>query len=493
MSLNDGQSANAAVFNAAFLSKTQGGTTIGVIDLDAPSSGNQVVDAQAAINEIADCIGQTDTADQTTGQNYTSNEVVTDSTTHKAAISALDAEFNASSGHGHSGVAGDGGPISAATLSGINYYRADWQTTSVASYTGASQVVSSAFSGKLPTGGASSVGVLTFAPNNKIDIRVTSSGEQLEDGLGNKVYARITESAGVWTATNYIYASGAESAYTITTTQNVDLYFREVFTLATYPTIPSDVGMVGSLNLTADIADGSATQRGLVTTTTQTMAGDKTLTGHTKLGGRLIIDQAVDSISTGASATLPTPTKVVSILTNASLTSIEGVAANATDIALTIVNSTGASITIKNDTGTAANRIITGTGFDFTFLNGACILLIYETNSSRWRMIGGGGSGTGGTGGSLLDVKTKNVSYSLTTADEVILCDFTSERDLSLPTAVGNTGKTFYIKKISVNNSIRVNIYPFTAQKIDGGSMYILLDYGDSIRIVSDGTQWWVI
>jgi hypothetical protein len=59
-----------------------------------------------------------------------------------------------------------------------------------------------------------------------------------------------------------------------------------------------------------------------------------------------------------------------------------------------ITNETGSSIQIKNDTGaTAANRIYTGTGTDFTLKSQASVTLIYITGLSRWILSGGGGGG----------------------------------------------------------------------------------------------------
>lgn len=59
-----------------------------------------------------------------------------------------------------------------------------------------------------------------------------------------------------------------------------------------------------------------------------------------------------------------------------------------------VINETGSSITVKNDTGaTAANRIYTGTGVDFTLKNNAAITLVYDSGLSRWVLAGGSGGG----------------------------------------------------------------------------------------------------
>jgi hypothetical protein len=59
-----------------------------------------------------------------------------------------------------------------------------------------------------------------------------------------------------------------------------------------------------------------------------------------------------------------------------------------------LINETGSNITVKNDTGaTAANRIYTGTGVDFTLKSNAAISLIYDSGLSRWILAGGAGGG----------------------------------------------------------------------------------------------------
>lgn len=80
--------------------------------------------------------------------------------------------------------------------------------------------------------------------------------------------------------------------------------------------------------------------------------------------------------------------------TNASLQSIRSINP-AVQKFLILINATGTSMEIKNEASaaTAANRIITGTGLDLTIDSGASILCAYDGNASRWRVIGGTGSG----------------------------------------------------------------------------------------------------
>ena len=64
-------------------------------------------------------------------------------------------------------------------------------------------------------------------------------------------------------------------------------------------------------------------------------------------------------------------------------------------------------------------------------------------------------------------VQTKSANYTLANTDYVILADTTSGNvTLTLPTAVGQSGRQFVLKKVSYNNSMVVNTT--SSQTIDG-------------------------
>lgn len=128
------------------------------------------------------------------------------------------------------------------------------------------------------------------------------------------------------------------------------------------------------------------------------IANDITALTNVILQKMLSLDQQLDSTTTGADQSI-TPTSSQYKVSHASLASINNIVPTNGKV-LALINGVGASITLKNDAGgTAANRIITGTGVDLTVLSGASVLLSYDTDSSRWRVIGGSGGGTGTTTG----------------------------------------------------------------------------------------------
>lgn len=80
---------------------------------------------------------------------------------------------------------------------------------------------------------------------------------------------------------------------------------------------------------------------------------------------------------------------------NASALTLTGITAPATDGSLLLLETLNSTLTLNNqDSGsTAADRIITGTGAAITVTQAA--LLVYETSSSRWRVLVNAGSGGG--------------------------------------------------------------------------------------------------
>jgi len=100
---------------------------------------------------------------------------------------------------------------------------------------------------------------------------------------------------------------------------------------------------------------------------------------------------------TGANAVMTTPTSLVVQVSNGSLTSIDGVTAPSDNQIFVLKNKTGANVTINNETGVNTTyRIKTGTGANLTVANDSAIILSYSIADSRWQVIGGSGSGSGG-------------------------------------------------------------------------------------------------
>lgn len=87
---------------------------------------------------------------------------------------------------------------------------------------------------------------------------------------------------------------------------------------------------------------------------------------------------------------------------------------------------------------------------------------------------------------------TKTGNYTLTSLDCVALADGTSSTvTITLPTAVGCTGRHYIIKAINVINA--VTVATTGGQTIDGAATYALTTQYQSITVVSNNANWWIV
>lgn len=88
-------------------------------------------------------------------------------------------------------------------------------------------------------------------------------------------------------------------------------------------------------------------------------------------------------------------------------------------------------------------------------------------------------------------VTTTAVTYTALLTDNVIICSATGIT-INLPTAVGNTGKIFTIKR-NVAGGPGVTVDPAGAETIDDVATATLATTQSSITIVSNGAKWLII
>ena len=90
------------------------------------------------------------------------------------------------------------------------------------------------------------------------------------------------------------------------------------------------------------------------------------------------------------------------------------------------------------------------------------------------------------------DITTKTSDYTATIYDYTILADGTSNTvTITLPTAVGITGRIYNIK--CIDDTSVCDVDPNGTEEIDGVSTNFDLINGESITIQSDGANWWII
>ena len=108
------------------------------------------------------------------------------------------------------------------------------------------------------------------------------------------------------------------------------------------------------------------------------------------------------------------------------------------------------------------------------------------TSSNRIRNLYAGG-------GLSVGLATKTANYTLLTSDKTILADATSGvLTMTLPTAVGFTGKIFTVKRI--NSGVNtVGIATTSSQTIDGSTTYTLSLQYSALTVQSDGANWFII
>lgn len=86
---------------------------------------------------------------------------------------------------------------------------------------------------------------------------------------------------------------------------------------------------------------------------------------------------------------------------------------------------------------------------------------------------------------SSVSITTQTSEYTATAGDTAILCD--GSFTVHLPPVAEVTGKLYYIKNISYNETIVVD--PYGSETIDGNASVPLAD-GESLTIVTDGSNW---
>jgi hypothetical protein len=110
--------------------------------------------------------------------------------------------------------------------------------------------------------------------------------------------------------------------------------------------------------------------------------------------------------------------------------------------------------------------------------------------------------GTSGTGGvNIYSISTKTTSYTLLSSDQVILANpAATGMVVTLPTAVGITGKWYVIKNISTTAGRTVSLATTGGQLIDTATTQTIAimaagagNPGTVYTVISNGTQWWIL
>jgi hypothetical protein len=194
-----------------------------------------------------------------------------------------------------------------------------------------------------------------------------------------------------------------------------------------------------------------------------------------------------DSTTTGANQDV-TPNTVAQVIrfTQGSLASIRSLVPT-NQKAVWLVNGQASDIVIKNeDAGaTAANRIVTGSGNDFTLKPTQMLALVYDGVGLRWRLAGGG------SGGGLVPTL---ISGAATVAAGINYLTNTSGGAFTLTLPSGANGST--IRFVDATESWGTNnltIAPASGQTIDllAANESLICDVLRGwVELSWDGTRW---
>jgi hypothetical protein len=95
-----------------------------------------------------------------------------------------------------------------------------------------------------------------------------------------------------------------------------------------------------------------------------------------------------------------------------------------------------------------------------------------------------------GSMGMALSTITANTTLDAT--KNIVFANNSGDISITLPSPATATGRAYYIKKISSNTNT-VTILPSSSETIEGGSALVLFVRFDSVRLVSDGSNWYIL
>ena len=96
------------------------------------------------------------------------------------------------------------------------------------------------------------------------------------------------------------------------------------------------------------------------------------------------------------------------------------------------------------------------------------------------------------TDGYVHAIANKTTTYTITEEDEFITADASGGAfTITLPTVSGHTGKVFHVKKTD-SSANAVTVDGNGAETIDGSTTAVIRKQYDALRLVCDGTEWWI-
>jgi hypothetical protein len=144
---------------------------------------------------------------------------------------------------------------------------------------------------------------------------------------------------------------------------------------------------------------------------------------------------------------------------------------------------------VATDVAASGDVTLSNTGA-FTIASGAVTNAKMANSSTTVNGVSCSLGSTCTVAGGNLSVVTKTANYTLTTSDDVVLANPSGAFTLTLPTAVGNSGKMFRLIKIANDFSNVVTVATTSSQTIGGKSNVHLNTFNEEWELFSDGTNW---
>lgn len=228
----DGTPVNAATTNPAFIDANADDTGTGKYTLantDAVS-GSQIDNIQREHNAQASFAGALINQVFNNKPFWTNVEGFLQSQDLFTRLDLVSGKFNKTTGHAHTGADGDGGLLSTSSITGAplhGYYNAGTQLVSIL---GGTADVTSNLHGTPISGNSTQEGLVVDPPYNKVILQ-DENGSSFGDGNGNTVYGRVTYVASpeAFTLTFYSLVAGVETAYSFTTSVNINWYYQQLY------------------------------------------------------------------------------------------------------------------------------------------------------------------------------------------------------------------------------------------------------------------------
>jgi len=158
---------------------------------------------------------------------------------------------------------------------------------------------------------------------------------------------------------------------------------------------------------------------------------------------------------------------------------LRGITNAQSDIYIMTVELTG-GVTIKNEDGSiteAEERIRTGTQTDLVVANQASVILVYNSETKRWQVVGGSGSG----GASLGVIVTSTASTAATNGNTYLVDTGTDARTIALPELSAQLeDQVIWVMDKDNNASVNnITITPNGGESIDNVAESFIIDVSD--------------